>query len=92
MTTAIDLVTSTAGLASNPRAIDGTLDKVRAITARLKPGDALSATDEAGLFAAYLDIEQYLMTNDPIRTFSKQELRARINPDLLAKLNTYEKQ
>lgn len=76
--TALDVVTYTASLASNPREIDPTLDKVREISSRLKPGQALSLTDEKALSATYRELEQYLTEQESIRKFSTQDIRSRI--------------
>jgi hypothetical protein len=88
--TALDLVTHTGGLASNPADIDPLLDKVRAITATKSIEEGLSPADEETLFGVYLGLENYLATRDPIRTYTKEELRSRINEDLLSKLTKYE--
>lgn len=83
---ALDLATYAGSLASNPSDIDLLLDPVRRITATHSLEDGLASADEAVLFRVYLELEAYLMTRDPIRTYSKEELRQRIGPDLLAKL------
>lgn len=90
ITSPLDLVTNTASLASNLTDIDPLLDPVRKITATYSPEEALSLTDNEELFNVYLALEQYLTTNDPIRTFTKKELRSRLNPDLASKLAEYE--
>lgn len=79
---AIDMVTSAAGLVSNAQEIDPTLDKVRTVTSKLVPGESLSAEDTAKLIDAYLQIEQYLTTKEAIRTFTTEELRERLSPTL----------
>jgi hypothetical protein len=88
--TPIDMVTYVAGLVSNPTEIDKLLDEVRKITATRSPEAGLSAEDEATLITVYYGIEDYLVTRDPIRTYTKAELRGRFNPDLLSKLTAYE--
>jgi hypothetical protein len=88
--TVLDLVTSTAALASDSAQIDPMLDGVRAITAQIAPGQTLAAGDEAKLMRAYLQLEQYLITKEPLRSFTKEELRARIAPELLGRLTSYE--
>jgi hypothetical protein len=90
ITSALDLVTTVAGLASNPKKIDPLLDKVRAISAQLAPGGLVSEKEESSLFDVYLEIERYLMTSDPIRIFSQQELRGKASKGLLARLEVYE--
>ncbi|HSD56309.1 MAG TPA: hypothetical protein VLA92_04100, partial [Candidatus Saccharimonadales bacterium] len=88
--TVLDMVTSTAALASNTLEIDPMLDSVRSITSRNVPGQALSASDEDTLLGVYLRLEAYLTTKEPIRTFTKEELRARLAPELLQRLSLYE--
>lgn len=80
--TIIDMVTSTASLASNSADIDPLLDSVRTITSQLKPGQDPSARDSQSLISTYLKLEQYLLSREPIRVYTKQELRARLNPSL----------
>lgn len=80
--TVLDMVTYAAGLVSNSRDIDPLLDNVRAITARLKPGEAPSAEDKQSLVSTYLKIEQYLITKEMIRSYTQEELRAHLDPKL----------
>ena len=87
---ALDLVTRTAALASNPDAIDLTLDQLRAITARLVPGQQPTSKDTEQLLQVYLELEKYLTTQEPLRAFTTEQLRARCAPQLLADLETYE--
>lgn len=86
----LDLVTYTASLASNPTEVDNLLDEVRKITATHSVETALSPNDEAELIKVYLGLEGYLTTRDPIRTYTKDELRGKLSPDLLAKLTAHE--
>jgi hypothetical protein len=91
MTSALDLVTSVAGLASNSDDIRQLLGRIRSIAERVPPSGMLPPEDEAVLFKIYLEIERYLMTDDPIRTFTKEELRAKASRGLRARLESYEK-
>lgn len=86
----LDLVTRTAGLASRPDEIDPLLDKVRSITARLGPDQTPSAKDTQALFAVYLQLEDYLGTRETIRSFTKQQLRARLSKELQQQLTDFE--
>ncbi len=86
----LDLVTYAASLASNQDEIDPVLDKVRAISSRLGPGQMPAPTDEEVLLDVYMRIEDYLTTREPIRTFTKNELRVRLSPELLQRLTAYE--
>jgi hypothetical protein len=88
--TVLDLITNTAGLASNPSEIDPLLDKVRTISSRMSPGQGISSADEAALFGVYLQIEQYMTTKEPIRNFAQTELRSRLSPELRQRLQAYE--
>ena len=88
--TPLDLATYAGSLASNPSDIDPLLDRVRKITATHSPEEGLSADDEKDLFKVYLELEEYLTTRDPIRTFTKEELRSRLDSDLTSKLAAYE--
>ncbi|HKU18994.1 MAG TPA: hypothetical protein VJP80_07050 [Candidatus Saccharimonadales bacterium] len=75
----IDSIIAVAGLASRPDAIDPMLDTMRVITSR---GDnaALTPSDKQQLVGTYNKLEAYLMRDDPLRTFTKQELRSQIAP------------
>lgn len=86
----LDLVTYMASLVSNPDDIGDSLDTVRDITARLNPGESLPAGDVNHLLDVYLQLEKYLTTKEPLRTFTKAELRQRIPESLLKQLTDYE--
>jgi hypothetical protein len=87
---AIDLVTYAAGLASNQTSFDPALDTVRGVTSALGAGQVPSAEDDKKLFEVYLQIEQYLTTIDPIRTFTKDDLRTRLSEQLRQQLEDFE--
>jgi len=86
---ALDMVTYAASLASNPDAIDPMLDRVRAISAGLSPGQVLSTEDTQTLFDVYLHIETYLTTKEALRTFTAQDLRTQFTPELRQQLEAY---
>lgn len=88
--TVVSMVIATAGLASNTAAVDPYLDTVRSITARLVPGEQPSRSDEDKLLDVYEHLEAYLITQDPLRHFSKTELRRRLSPALYDRLQQYE--
>jgi hypothetical protein len=88
--TPLDLVTYVSGLASNQLEIGQILDTVREITATLKPSERPSSQDDKRLLGVYLQLEQYLTTKEPLRTFTKEELRKRISEPLLAELIRHE--
>jgi hypothetical protein len=85
----LDLVTYAAGLVSNPDDVGDSLDSVREITARLKPGEPLPTGDTDRLFDVYLQLEAYLTTKEPLRSFTKEELRMRIPESLLQQLTNH---
>ena len=90
ITTPLDLVNYAASLASNPSDIDHTLDAVRLITSQLQPGQAPDAQDGDKLLSVYVQLEAYLTTKEPIRAFTKQDLRKRLTPQLLQQLQNFE--
>lgn len=77
-TTSVDIILYVAGKASNQTMIDDHLDDLRTITSHVKPGEALSPEDEVVLKDTYLGIENFLTTNDPLRNFDRNTLRADI--------------
>lgn len=81
--TAIDMVTHAASLASNTQDIDPMLDKVRVITSKLEPGQSPSAEDTRRLVEVYVAIEEYLITKETVRNYTRQELRSLLDPRLL---------
>lgn len=74
---AIDVMIYVAGLASNPHQIDQPLNALRQVTATLPAGGAaaLDAKQEARLATAYQQIEDYLVTAEPLREFTRPGLR-----------------
>jgi hypothetical protein len=80
--TSLDIVVLTAGMVSNTAAIDPILERMRILTAQLTPGQTLSPSDEQELRQIYLDIEHYLVTKEPLRSFTQDELRATVTSRL----------
>ena len=78
----LDMVTRAASLASNDRNIDLILDDVRMVTAKLQPGQPISDADNKKHIRAYLQIEKYLITEESLRTFTKEGLRRKYTDDL----------
>lgn len=89
--TVIDMVTHAAGLASDEPEIDLLLDNVRAVTARLKPGQNPSPAETEMLVGIYLEIERYLVTKEPLRKFTTKELRAQLSPELRKLVASYKR-
>jgi len=87
--TYVDAVTYAAALVTDVRAIDITLDKLRQITANVKPGETpnLTADDKKTLLGVYRTIEDYLVTKEPLRQVTRQALRARLPADIQADLS-----
>lgn len=92
MTTALDLANTAAGFVSNQNDIEPLLYHLKQISSRTSSSSLLSSADEAALFEIYLQIEHYLMTADPIRTYNKEELRNKASRGLRARLEAYEGQ
>jgi hypothetical protein len=77
----VESVTGTAELASRPEDIDRTLDGLRAITANIGTGGVqLTETQRAELVQVYERLEEYLIASDPLRSFTREELRGRLAP------------
>ncbi len=72
----LDIVVYTAGLASNPQQIDPYLDQIRLITAKTS-SDSFTAEQQATMRKVYLELEDYLVSKEPLRKFTRQDLRAR---------------
>lgn len=74
--TIIDVVTFAASQASNPAALDATLDTLRAITSGIREGDhAITSEQQESLKAVYADVERYLVEKEPIRRLTAQDIR-----------------
>lgn len=71
----IDVVVYLARLASSPRVLDPTLDKVRVITSRLGPNDLVPVKDQAILMEVYHELESYLATEEPVRRYPIEKSR-----------------
>jgi len=76
--TSIDIVVYAAGMASNLEAINPILDRMRHLTASLAPNQDLSKGEQAELRSIYLDLETYLVTKEPLRTFTRETIRRNI--------------
>lgn len=89
--TMLELTNYAASLASNMGSVDPFLDEVRRITATTaQPQGSLSADDSRSLINVYLQIEDYLVNKEPIRSFSRDELRVHIIPELRQQIESYE--
>jgi len=88
--TVLELTNYAASLASNLTDVDPFLDEVRRITAKGAPSESLTNSDTQALLTVYLRIEEYLMTKEPVRSFSKEGLRSRIMPELRQQIENHE--
>jgi hypothetical protein len=88
--TIMEAITGVAGLVSNAAAIDPVLDTMRSVSSKLNADESPSAADEGKLIDVYLDVEGYLISKEPIRAFTRAQLRARLAPDLLVKIEDRE--
>lgn len=84
----LDVVTYIAELVSQPAEIDVHLDKVRQITAAHEPGTDLSTKDKATLIGVYLQLENYLTTEESLRKLTKEDLRIRLPEDFRTALTS----
>jgi hypothetical protein len=82
----IDAVIDAAHLVSNRNDIDGFLQQVRFITARLQPEAALGEKDKQEFIQIYLKLEDYLINHEKLKAFTRGELRGRLSPEVLALL------
>lgn len=72
----INVITYVASFASNPPAIDKSLDTVRDITSTSASGDStLSKQQEVALAGVYMELEEYLVKHEPLQKFTKESLR-----------------
>jgi hypothetical protein len=90
--TYLDAVIFTAQLVSSPRAIEGTLNKLRLVTAGIHPESQLSTEDKKNLLEIYRDIEEYPTHTEPLRKLAKPDLRARLTSDFQIELEEADKQ
>ena len=76
----IDVVIFTASQVSNPKQIDPLLDTLRSTTAQIRQqGGSITAEQEAELRRVYLGIEQYLVTAEPLRQLSVEQIRHKVS-------------
>jgi len=76
----IDSILNIVALVSKPKEIDPALDGLRLITSNLDANKPLSAQEKQRLMDTYYKVETYLMKNDPLRVFTKEEIRSRTTP------------
>jgi len=74
----IDIVTYVAQMASDETQIDPYLDVLRAMTSHMEPGHVLTDAEQVRLRGVYLNIENYLVSRDALRNFTKEQLRENV--------------
>ncbi len=74
--TPVDIVVYTASLASQPQDVDPILDGLRIVTARM--GAELGPADIEELASIYRHLEDYLITQERLRVYTRQEIRGQI--------------
>lgn len=77
-----------ANLASSPRAIDPMMDDMRFITSSLPKDGVLSGSQKSQLVTVYRKLEDYLMRQDPLRTYTQDEVREHVKPGFMLVLKT----
>jgi len=82
----LDVVMYAAGLVSRPQDVDGVLDRLRRLTATLTPGAELTREQRQELLAIYLDLEQYLVTDERLRKLSVTSLRVSLPDSFVVQL------
>lgn len=87
----IDNVIAVAQLASRPNDVDVILDDLRTITSTTKADSKLSEKDRNRLIRIYRQLEDYLVSSDPLRSFTKDQLRQTISTDFRAAVEETER-
>jgi hypothetical protein len=75
---ATDIVTYLAALASNPKEIDPILDGLREVTGRHGADSSLTNEDQLALAEVYQKLLRYLVEQEPLRAFTREELEAKV--------------
>lgn len=78
----IEKVTYTASLASDATAIDTIMESLREVTARISSSDDLSTQDVATINNVQSKLENYLVTQENLRTFTPESLKLQIEQRL----------
>lgn len=85
----INVITYVASFASNPPAIDKSLDTVRDITSISTSGDStLSKQQEVALAGVYMELEEYLVKHEPLQKFTQESLREMVRTRFQFNQNT----
>lgn len=73
--TLIDVVTFVAGLSSDMRAVDPSLDRIRILTATMGSSREVTPPALKILVDVYCNLEDYLVKEEPVRHYEQKELR-----------------
>ncbi|SRR6266568_6525327 len=75
----IDIIIYILGLASNSQLVEPYQERLREITAQIKPEEkTLSSENQSALADLYIDIEKYLIEKEPLKEITMAELRKNI--------------
>lgn len=75
----MDIIVYLAGSVADRTQIDGYLDGMREVTARMHAGQTPDAQQQQELLRVYLQIEELLLTKDKLRAFDREDLRNDLN-------------
>lgn len=75
----VDLIVYTASLASRRRDIDPILDNLRSITAVAQSNGGAQDVNKQELEQVYLQVEEYLITKEPVLGLTRDGLRRRVD-------------
>ena len=85
----IDIVTSVAAMVTKPQDVDKMLDMVRSITAS-RTAEQLTGEDKSALMDVYIELENYLVSKEPLHKFTTVALRDSLPEPFLSDLITKE--
>jgi hypothetical protein len=74
----MDIIIHVSRMASDQSRVEAYLDDMRMVTSHVRPGEVPNPEDQKILRSVYLNIENFLVNDDALRTFKKDELRADI--------------
>jgi len=85
----IDIVLYEISLSSSPQFMESYQEKLREITAKIKPTEKILTTESnKELATLYINIEHYLIEKEPLKKITKTELRKNITEKFNVKAET----
>jgi hypothetical protein len=78
----LESIVNVAKLASEPQRVESMLGGLTHVMSTMQRGKPLTEEERTELAAVYLKLESYLMWDDPLRTFTRQEIRQHVTPAL----------